>query len=678
MISSLAYQGTDERIFESRAFIEVLGQKVTSQKFASEAGIVRLHTETIEYPVTAIIRHLQSIDSIQNEFNVPSGIVFDSNPNELSDRDEEVSQRIQNSQSSTHHHSIPPFSGLRRDQTCVYTHENDDGTLRKLAFVVEYKAPHKLSLSSLHFGLREIDIKSIINNPSVPTAKVKDENDQEIDNPEHFKYHADRLGASVIAQTFSYMIQGGVQYGYITTGEAFVFLHIQLDDPGTVYYHLIEPKVDVAVEMDANQEFVDRTAVSQVLAFSLLAMESEPTSQTWRENAMNVLDTWEVEYEAVLREIPENVRKNPPPSKYRTKAYLPVDQFKMVPGNKKRSQSTCRAPSTPFNETDPGPSDATVLEPPVTPTRHRAQPTSNEHPPQDRGNRFKNANVSQHDAQRRPFCTQLCLKRLAEGGDLDMLCPNVSDHRVKELKGNQHQLDRRSFLTLLHQQLKRNRDDDCYPLGVQGARGALFKITLTSHGYTVAAKGTVAAFVKDLEHEHQIYRSLLRIQGIRVPVCLGSINLAHPYYYDIGVQIVHMIILSWAGERFDGDMDLKHVDQKRLDTSVTQSIEEVHHAGIFHGDLRIPNMLWNAEVDGFMLIDFERSQSKTDLAQTLAQILRDREEKPRRMVGQALNEEAEDSSPDLESQVEIVVMNEMFSARGEVARFLKQAIIKDE
>ncbi|KAF7879510.1 hypothetical protein EAF04_000706 [Stromatinia cepivora] len=674
----LAYQSSDERIFESSHFIEVLGQRVASHSISSEAHLAVLQKETIEVPVTAIIQHLQSIDSIRNEFNVNSGIQFDNHPNGLSDTGEEVAQRIRSSPPSTPHRSIPPLSGLRADQICVYTHENGDPALRKLAFVVEYKAPHKLSLASLRFGLREMDIKSIINAPCIPTAKIMDKNQQEIDNPEHFKYHADLLVASVIAQTFSYMIQGGVQYGYITTGEAFVFLHIQAEDPGTLYYHLIEPKNDVTVEKDAEQEFVNRTAVSQVLAFSLLAMESEPTRQTWRGDAIDLLDTWEVDYEAVLRAIPESVRKDPPQSTYRGKAYLPVDQFKMVLRKKKRSQSTCRAPSTPLNKTDPDLSDDTENEHHDTPTRGKAQPTNNKRRPQNRGNRSKNANVPQHGAQRRPFCTQLCLKRLAEGGRLDMFCPNVSGHRVKGLKSNQHQLDRQSFLALLHQQLKRNRDDDCYPMGVQGARGALFKITLTSHGYTVAAKGTVAAFVKDLEHERQVYRRLWRMQGILVPVCLGSIDLAHPYYYDIGVQIVHMMILSWAGERLDGNMVLKHVDQKRLDTLVKQSIEEVHHAGILHGDLRIPNILWNTEIDGIMLIDFERSKFITDFRRTLTQISPNREKKRRILVEQALDKKAQKSSSDSKSQVEIKFMNEMSSAQGEVASFLKQLIIKDE
>jgi hypothetical protein len=35
-----------------------------------------------------------------------------------------------------------------------------------------------------------------------------------------------RLIAAVVTQIFSYMMDSGVRYGYICTGEAFVFLHI--------------------------------------------------------------------------------------------------------------------------------------------------------------------------------------------------------------------------------------------------------------------------------------------------------------------------------------------------------------------------------------------------------------------------------------------------------------------
>lgn len=39
-----------------------------------------------------------------------------------------------------------------------------------------------------------------------------------------FKYHAERLVAAIVTQTCSYMVESGTQYGYTTTGEAFVFL----------------------------------------------------------------------------------------------------------------------------------------------------------------------------------------------------------------------------------------------------------------------------------------------------------------------------------------------------------------------------------------------------------------------------------------------------------------------
>lgn len=56
---------------------------------------------------------------------------------------------------------------------------------------------------------------------------------------------------AIITQLFSYMIEMGVQYGYICTGEAFIFLKIA-DDPSSVYYYLSIPNRDVdAVERPA-------------------------------------------------------------------------------------------------------------------------------------------------------------------------------------------------------------------------------------------------------------------------------------------------------------------------------------------------------------------------------------------------------------------------------------------
>ena len=77
-------------------------------------------------------------------------------------------------------------------------------------------------------------------------------------------------------------------------------------------------------------------------------------------------------------------------------------------------------------------------------------------------------------------------------------------------------------------------------------------VTLTSHGYTVVGKGTILAFVKDLRHEAEVYRRLTTLQGVHVPIYLSSVDLDSPYYYGAGICIVHLMLLSWAGECLNG------------------------------------------------------------------------------------------------------------------------------
>ncbi|RMJ01509.1 hypothetical protein CDV36_015742, partial [Fusarium kuroshium] len=86
--------------------------------------------------------------------------------------------------------------------------------------------------------------------------------------------------------------------------------------------------------------------------------------------------------------------------------------------------------------------------------------------------------------QDRLYCTHECLRGLAFGGPMDQKCPNSADH------GNAH-INRREFLRLARDQLAvdRGKDADCVPLYLSGSRGSLFKFCLSSHGYTLVAKG---------------------------------------------------------------------------------------------------------------------------------------------------------------------------------------------
>ncbi len=135
---------------------------------------------------------------------------------------------------------------------------------RKLLFIVEYKAPYKVSVGSLQEGFKEMDVEEQLHQVTIPTEGLA-----------NARHHAKDLAAAVATQTFHYMIENGLEYSYITTGEAFVFLRIDWDDPTTLFYPVAVPSDDVAAD-NAGEDVFDfrRTAVSQVLGLCLLASQS--------------------------------------------------------------------------------------------------------------------------------------------------------------------------------------------------------------------------------------------------------------------------------------------------------------------------------------------------------------------------------------------------------------------
>ncbi|KXH64102.1 hypothetical protein CNYM01_14385, partial [Colletotrichum nymphaeae SA-01] len=137
-------------------------------------------------------------------------------------------------------------------------------------------------------------------------SEIRPERDVINKDGEGFGFASRSLVAAVVTQLFSYMIGKGIQYGYVCTGEAFVFLHIP-DDPTIVYYSVRVPNLDV-LDDDDDENRLHGTAVAQVFAFILQALRADPPPQSWHDTAAG-LDTWAVEYDDVLRNIPETVRK---------------------------------------------------------------------------------------------------------------------------------------------------------------------------------------------------------------------------------------------------------------------------------------------------------------------------------------------------------------------------------
>ena len=176
------------------------------------------------------------------------------------------------------------------------------------------------------------------------------------------------------------------------------------------------------------------------------------------------------------------------------------------------------------------------------------------------------------------------------------------------------------FLSRIRRQLSRTLDADIEPLSqLSGAVGTLFRIRLVSWGYCFVAKGTVAPFKRLLEWESHLYAKYLRpLQGDVVPVCLGVVELAKPYYHLPGTEITHLLAMSYSGKAI-----LIHSPEYYPHTSdhsgfpggrwrITEAFDRVRERGVRHGDIREENTLWCEETKRVMVVDFDRAEVVSD------------------------------------------------------------------
>ncbi len=598
--------------FETRHFLHGLGNRISEKKVANEKDLEYFQHNSVEDPVRSIFKCLALEDAVKGEFDVGLGIVFENHPNAISDVAGEVVDRRAARLPQTPGQTQPDPGQLRPDQICVYRFDDGDMRGRSMAYVIEYKAPHKLTPPHLRLGLRPMDIyEEVVNRATKPTAE---------DAEALFQYHADKLVAAAVAQTFHYMIEGGLEYGILTTGEAIVFLKIDWADPTKLYYHLAEPVPEVQAHPN---NFRYCTAVGQVLAFSLMALgppgrrREREHSQDERVLAIRRLKTWKEDYEMILRAIPVSERKAPLSSPgYQPKTYSNIDRSpyllrkkKSVTGYSDTNVATrSRSPesSDEESETRRMPGTPTPTQPNTRGRGSRGGERGLTKRP--RGDGGRGAPSHSGGGRSRQFCTLKCLLGLLGRGFLDEKCPNVALHRGQS-DGVHHPVDHTEWLRLLREQLRRTLDDGVVCIWKQGARGVLFQVTLLTHGYTFVAKGTVPEFVEDLEHETAVYRRLQPLQGVCVPVFLGTVDLGslgRTYYYDFRVRVVYLMLLSWAGVSLGeaGTWEAMGNDPGR---ELVRSVRELHANGVAHTDVRPPNVLWCRETRRAMVIDFERA-----------------------------------------------------------------------
>ncbi|QKD56879.2 uncharacterized protein FOBCDRAFT_295617 [Fusarium oxysporum Fo47] len=588
---------TESRVFENRNFLAGLGNRISQRPIADEKTLEYFLHNSVEDPVRAIIQQLKQVEEVSRAFQIGDGVVFENHPHALSDVAEEVVERETPSTPPRTPDHRRDLNQLRPDQICVYRSDNTLSSRRTMVYVSEYKPPHKLTTPHLRLGLRAMDIhREVVNRRTIPTS---------VDPDARFQYHAEKLTASAMTQTYHYMIESGLEYGLLTTGEAIVFLKVDWDEPETLYYHLAEPGperspswLSVRLENDGRQEE--------------------------RLKAMKNLKTWAEDFESTLRSIPENERSASSDYSpgHEPTTYKDVDRSPALPRKRTRRTAVCQIGEGSLTKDDrQEPSDdESASRPPDTPTptgRNTRQGTR-------RSQRLALRPRGGGGEQGRQYCTQKCLLGMVKGGFLDPKCPNVALHRKSCAPARaRHPVNHEEWLRLLWKQLEQSLDDGIRPLGEGGARGVLFQVTLLAHGYTFVSKGTVRAFIKDLLHEAAVYERLKPIQGIHVPVFLGAIDLRSmnkTYYYDHRVYVVHMTFLSWGGCSIDraqriGDMD------RSLEDEAIRSLRAMHREGVVHKDVRLANILFNPETSGVMVIDFERALLLNPPRRPLAQLV---------------------------------------------------------
>ena len=94
---------------------------------------------------------------------------------------------------------------------------------------------------------------------------------------------------------------------------------------------------------------------------------------------------------------------------------------------------------------------------------------------------------------------------------------------------------------------------------------------------------------------------------------LDVIDLDMIYFLYRAGEIRHMLLMAWGGESIGTGERLAEISRSR---------KVLRKLGVVHGDLRLPNMLWNNELGQVLIIDFHRARIDSQLVREHAQSLK--------------------------------------------------------
>ncbi|KAL9633757.1 MAG: hypothetical protein Q9204_003263 [Flavoplaca sp. TL-2023a] len=429
-------------------------------------------------------------------------------------------------------------------------------------------------------------------------------------NQDKFQQAAYKFVAMIITQTYSYLVRSGISHGAIITGKAMIFLLVKEQEPHMVYFYYGDPKAEVDYELNIGQSFPHEcTAVAQLTTFCLLAHEADEYPQSWREKVDKEGPRWRFAKRETERDIPLKVEEyqERPPSAYKSRRDIAL-MYQTPAASSNLSTPAkpgCKPTSSAIQKDSDDNDDAdSGFDPHETPTKNpssslqgklrenKQQPPPPPPPPASRGTTQKYA-----------YCSHACLKGLVDRSALDTGCPNFELH-PQHHSSNKHALTRPLLARLLRRQLAVDLDTHCTNLREQGRTGMLFKLTLSSHGYTFVAKGVPRGFVTSAKHEGRVYSLMRERQGQSIPVYLGNIDLIKKWIEGT-FDVVHMLLLSWAGESVARNIALDAAGRHLVMHERSAFERQCMLIGIHHQDTEYRNILWNKENKQLMFIDFD-------------------------------------------------------------------------
>lgn len=140
-----------------------------------------------------------------------------------------------------------------------------DRSPSRVILVIEYKDANKLT-PEVFEGLHDMDMEEI-------RQRIKYSKDE----AERRKEVMEEVIAVVITQTFDYMVSNGLSYGYVTGGNAFIFLFARLESPQTLYHEQVilkQPSTTSSTNFDQ-------------MAISLIRFSESARASSWPRNSTN-------------------------------------------------------------------------------------------------------------------------------------------------------------------------------------------------------------------------------------------------------------------------------------------------------------------------------------------------------------------------------------------------------